>query len=260
VNDRSYFTAIIYILMAKILLVEDDSALAEVTKFGLESQGHMVQLASNGDDALLNLRVNKYDVVILDWMMPDKTGIEVLIAYRKAGGKIPVLMLTAKTRLEDKEQGLDAGADDYLTKPFEHRELQARVRALLRRPSSLASTVLAVSNITLDPATCIVTLDGAEIKLRPKVYSLLEFLMRHQNQVFSAEAILERVWLDDAMVSTDTVRAHFKLLRRSLGISEGTLIKTVRNRGYMLVSDGHEAPTATVAASSSASGSNSSDD
>ena len=128
-NDRSYFTAIIYILMAKILLVEDDSALAEVTKFGLESQGHMVQIASNGDDALLSLRVNKYDVVILDWMMPDKTGIEVLITYRKAGGKIPVLMLTAKTRLEDKEQGLDAGADDYLTKPFEHRELQARVRA-----------------------------------------------------------------------------------------------------------------------------------
>ncbi|MBA4076429.1 MAG: hypothetical protein C0508_15410, partial [Cyanobacteria bacterium PR.023] len=107
-NDRSYFTAIIYILMAKILLVEDDSALAEVTKFGLESQGHMVQIASNGDDALLSLRVNKYDVVILDWMMPDKTGIEVLITYRKAGGKIPVLMLTAKTRLEDKEQGLDA--------------------------------------------------------------------------------------------------------------------------------------------------------
>jgi DNA-binding response OmpR family regulator len=91
----------------------------------------------------------------------------------------------------------------------------------------------------------------AEIKLRPKVYSLLEFLMRHQNQVFSAEAILERVWLDDAMVSTDTVRAHFKLLRRSLGISEGTLIKTVRNRGYMLVSDGHEPGSPPIAATSS---------
>ncbi len=223
--------------MAKILLVEDDAALAEVTNFGLQSQGHIVQIASNGDDALLNLRVNKYDLVILDWMMPNLTGIEVLTSYRKQGGKTPVLMLTAKARLEDKEQGLDAGADDYLTKPFEHRELQARVRALLRRPTSLAATVLCVSDITLDPASCVVTKEGNEIKLRPKVYSLLEFLMRHQDQVFSADAILERVWLDDAMVSTDTVRAHFKLLRKSLGIKEGTLIRTVRNRGYMLMSD-----------------------
>lgn len=223
--------------MAKILVVEDDVSLAEVTKFGLESQGHMVQVAHNGDDSLVNLRVNKYDLVILDWMMPDRTGIEVLEAYRASGGKIPVLMLTAKDRLEDKERGLDAGADDYLVKPFEHRELQARVRALLRRPTSLAGSVLKVADITLDPSTCIVTKAGAEVKLRPKVYSLLEFLMRHPNQVYSAEAILERVWLDDAMVSTDTVRAHFKLLRKSLGIKEGVIIKTVRNRGYLLMTD-----------------------
>lgn len=221
--------------MAKILLVEDDTSLAEVTKFGLESQGHMVQVAHNGDDSLANLRVNKYDLIILDWMMPDRTGLEVLEAYRASGGKTPVLMLTAKSRLEDKERGLDAGADDYLVKPFEHRELQARVRALLRRPTSMASTILKAADITLDPSTCIVTRAGAEVKLRPKVYSLLEFLMRHPNQVYSAEAILERVWLDEAMVSTDTVRAHFKLLRKSLAIKEGTLIKTVRNRGYMLV-------------------------
>ncbi|MBU6455733.1 MAG: response regulator transcription factor [Cyanobacteria bacterium REEB67] len=223
--------------MAKILVVEDDTTLAEVTKFGLESQGHIVQVCPNGDDALVNLRVNKYDLIVLDWMMPDLTGIEVLETYRKSGGKTPVLMLTAKARLEDKEQGLDAGADDYLTKPFEHRELQARIRALLRRPTSLASIVLEVTDITLDPATCVVTRAGHEVKLRPKVYSLLEFLMRHPNQVFSAEAILERVWLDDAMVSTDTVRAHFKLLRKSLNLKEESIIRTVRNRGYMLVSD-----------------------
>lgn len=222
--------------MAKILLVEDDISLAEVTRFGLESQGHMVQVAHSGDDALINLRVNKYDLMILDWMMPELTGIEVLERFRSMGGKTPVLMLTAKSRLEDKERGLDAGADDYLVKPFEHRELQARVRALLRRPTSLAGSVLKVADISLDPATCVVTRGGQEVKLRPKVYSLLEFLMRHPNQVYSAEAILERVWLDDAMVSTDTVRAHFKLLRKSLGIKEGVLIKTVRNRGYMLVS------------------------
>lgn len=223
--------------MAKILLVEDDSALAEVTKFGLQSQGHMVQVAPNGQSALDNLIINKYDLIILDWMMPGVTGIHVLEGYRSAGGKVPVLMLTAKSLLEDKERGLDAGADDYLTKPFEHRELQARVRALLRRPTSLAGTTLKVSDIELDPASCTVTKSGKELKLRPKVYSLLEFLMRHPDQVFSAEAILERVWLDDAMVSTDSVRAHFKLLRKSLGLKEGNLIKTVRNRGYLLVSD-----------------------
>lgn len=221
--------------MAKILLVEDDDALAEVTKFGLESQGHMVQTAPNGNDALDNLRVNKYDLVILDWMMPERTGIEVLERYRSQGGKTPVLMLTAKTLLDDKEKGLDSGADDFLTKPFEHRELQARVRALLRRPTSMAASVLKVADITLDPASCVVTKAGQELKLRPKVYSLLEFLMRHPNQVYSADAILERVWLDDAMVSTDTVRAHFKLLRKSLGIKEGQIVKTIRNRGYMLV-------------------------
>ena len=221
--------------MAKILVVEDDRALAEVTKFGLESQGHMVQVAKNGAVALDNLRINKYDLVILDWMMPEMSGIELLETFRGRGGQIPILMLTAKGMLEDKERGLDAGAEDYLVKPFEHRELQARVRALLRRPQSMASTVLKCGDITLDPATCIVTKCGAELSLRPKVYSLLEFLMRHPNQVYSADAILERVWLDDAMVSTDTVRAHFKLLRKSLGIKEGDLIKTVRNRGYMLL-------------------------
>jgi len=223
--------------MAKILLVEDDAALAEVTRFGLESQGHIVQVTGDGSRALDNLRINKYDLVVLDWMMPEMTGIEVLETYRRSGGKTPVLMLTAKTRLDDKELGLDSGADDYLTKPFEHRELQARIRALLRRPTSMASIVLTVGDIALDPATCVVTKAGVAVKLRPKVYSLLEFLMRHPDQVFSADAILERVWLDDAMVSTDTVRAHFKLLRKSLGLQEDMLIRTVRNRGYMLKSD-----------------------
>jgi DNA-binding response OmpR family regulator len=223
--------------MAKILLVEDDADLAEVLGFSITSKGHSVQKVHSGQEALSLLRVYKYDVIILDWMMPEVTGIDVLKDYRAQGGKTPVLMLTAKDSVDDKETGLDCGADDYLTKPFHHRELLARVRALLRRPNSTAGTVLEAGGITLDPVTCRVTKDGEEIHLRPKVYSVLEFLMRHADQVFSADAILERVWMDDSLASTDTVRTHIKLLRKSIYREGKVLVENVRNRGYRLISD-----------------------
>lgn len=223
--------------MAKILIVEDDRDLAQVLSVTLSSKGHSVQIADGGAVAIDFLRSFKYDLVILDWMMPEVTGIDVLKAYREKDGKAPILMLTAKAEVADKALGLDMGADDYLTKPFHPQELLARVRALLRRPHSLAAVLLTAGDITLDPATCQVTRKGEEIHLRPKVFSLLEFFMRHPDQVFSSEAILERVWMDDSLASPDTVRTHIKLLRKSIGqTGESGLIKNIRNRGYMLSS------------------------
>jgi DNA-binding response OmpR family regulator len=219
--------------MAKILVVEDDADLAEVLRITLANKGHAVQLCSGGVQAMDMLRVYTFDLIILDWMMPKVSGIDVLKEYRARGGTVPVLMLTAKSALEDKEQGLDSGADDYLTKPFHARELLARVRALLRRPHGLAATILKVGDIELDPVACSVRKNGVEVHLRPKVYSMLEFFMRHPDQVFSADALLQRIWLDEADVSLDSVRTHMKLLRQSVD-PEGKIIRTMRNRGYIL--------------------------
>ncbi len=224
--------------MAKILVVEDDIDLAEVLTFTLSSKGHSVHKLVKSDEAIPILKVYKFDLVILDWMMPRISGIQILKEYRESGGKCPVLMLTAKTSVDDKEVGLDAGADDYLTKPFDTKELLARVRALLRRPHSLSATLLQAGEIALDPVSCLVTKAGQELHLRPKVYSLLEFFMRHPGQVFSSDAILERVWMDDSLASAETVRTHIKLLRKAIGEqNDDSLIKNVRNRGYLLPSE-----------------------
>ena len=221
--------------MAKILVVEDDPDLLELVNMALSSRGHNLQLCSGGREALDMLNVYKFDLIILDWMMPEVTGLDVLRHYRGAGGRVPILMLTAKATADDKETGLDSGADDYLTKPFDVKELAARVRALLRRPEGMVSTVLSAGKVEIDPASCRVTMGGEEIHLRPKVYDLLEFLMRHANQLFTAEALMERVWLDDSTASPDTVRTHIKLLRKALGEKGAPqLVKTVRGKGYML--------------------------
>ena len=221
--------------MAKILVVEDDMDLNELLQIALTARGHQVQMCSRGDDALSMLRVYKYDLILLDWMMPDVSGIDVCRDYRNMGGKVPILMLTAKGAVEDKERGLDAGADDYLTKPFDNKELAARVRALLRRPGEVASPLLSFGHISLDQSACEVRKNGVPIHVRPKVYDLLEFFMRHPGQVFSANALLERVWMDDSQASSDTVRTHIKLLRKSIkDESSPDLISTVRGKGYVL--------------------------
>jgi DNA-binding response OmpR family regulator len=219
--------------MAKILVIEDDSDLSQVLRIALSAKGHSVQVCLNGERARDLLRMYQYDLIILDWMMPVVTGIDVLNDFRSSGGTTPVLMLTARCSSEDKEKGLDSGADDYLTKPFDSRELLARVRALLRRPHSLSGVTLKAGDLELDPIACSVKKRGEEIHLRPKVYSLLEFFMRHPNQVFSADALLQRVWLDEDDVSLDSVRTHIKLMRQSVD-AEAALIKTVRNKGYKL--------------------------
>lgn len=221
--------------MAKILLVEDDEELSEVLKHTLGTRGFTVQSARDGQAALDLLRVNEYDAIVLDWMMPGLSGVDVLRRLRSSGNQTPILMLTAKTSDDDTETGLDAGADDYLTKPFENKILAARLRALLRRPPACVEPILQVGHITWDPAKGVARRNGEELHLRPMVAKLLDFFLRHPGQFFTTDALLQRVWHDDSIASLETVRAHIKLLRKSID-SPGlpSMIETERHRGYRL--------------------------
>jgi DNA-binding response OmpR family regulator len=221
--------------MAKILVVEDDEDLQNLMKGLLTAERHSVEAVNNGIDAVQMLKMHKYDLIVLDWMLPGLTGTEVCAEYRAKGGALPILMLTAKSTIEEKEIGLDAGADDYLTKPFDARELLARIRALLRRPQAVSAKEMQVGNLALDPRSAKVFKDGAEIKLLPKEFSLLELFMRYPNQIFSSEALLERVWSADSSASFDTVRTYIKTLRKKIDSPNvASLIRTVHGVGYCL--------------------------
>ncbi len=160
--------------------------------------------------------------------------MEVCRSFRQTGGTTPILMLTARVQVEDKETGLDAGADDYLTKPFHLKELSARVRALLRRHMQSSDPVLKCGHISVDTRSHKVIVADKEIHLVPKEYSLLEFFMRHRNQVFSAEALLDRVWSSDSTACPDTIRTYIKLLRKKLGDNGDVVLRTIHGVGYKL--------------------------
>jgi DNA-binding response OmpR family regulator len=221
--------------MAKILLADDDIDLAEAVQNWLGGEKHAVEVVYDGQEALERMRVYKYDLAILDWQMPGLPGIKVCGKFRESGGKTPILILTSRAQVEDKEAGLDSGADDYLTKPFEMRELSARVRALLRRPpSEVTSNVLKAGHLSLDRQTHEVKRGDVVINLLPKEFALLEFLMRYPNEVFSLETLLNRVWPSDSDSSPDTVRVHLTHLRNKLQPKGGPQIKTVYGVGYKL--------------------------
>jgi len=224
--------------MAKILLVEDDQSLAKLVRNWLSLEHHVVETVEDGEEALHRLKVSEYDLVILDWTLPKLTGVEVLKEHRRMGGQTPVLMLTGKDKISDKEEGFDAGADDYLTKPFHGKELTARIKALLRRPALLVKDLLRVGDLSLEKQNFSVHRGDNEIRLLPKEFALLEFLMRHPNQVFSAEALLERVWVSESESTVEAVTTCIKRLRRKLE-SDGSSspIVTVHGVGYKLVNN-----------------------
>ena len=170
--------------MAKVLLVEDDRNLAGTVREWLEFEHYLVEWVETGTDALDMMKSYKYDVIIMDLTIPKMDGIEVCKAYRQLGGETPILILTGRGTVPDKELGFDAGADDYLTKPFHLKELSARIRALMRRPKDFTGEVLNAGNIALDIGAHTVTKEGKEIHLPRMEFALLEFLMRHQGQVF----------------------------------------------------------------------------
>ena len=223
--------------MAKILIVEDDEHLRSDVIDYLQFEKHTVDGVADGKEADDRLKFYQYDLVILDWELPGLHGIEICKRYRAAGGLTPVLMLTGKDAISDKEQGLDSGADDYLTKPFHIKELAARVRALLRRPNTMTGTVLRIKDLALDTNTKVLTKDSVEIQLSPKEYALMDFLMRHPDEVFSQEALLERVWSSESDASVFSVYTAVKTLRKKIAKDgEKSILATVHGLGYRLES------------------------
>lgn len=219
--------------MAKILLVEDDQQFSDMVRTALLFEHHVIDALANGAEGFSHLSMNPYDLVILDWGLPDMTGIDICRKFRARGGLTPILMLTGKDTVTDKESGLDAGADDYLTKPFHMKELMARVRALLRRPGAMMDNVIKAGNLTLDTQKHRAYLNGEPLSLVPKEYALLEFFMRHQGRVFTAEALLEHVWPTDSDSTSLAVRTTMKRLRKKID-PEGVLLKTEHGVGYIL--------------------------
>lgn len=222
--------------MAKILVVEDDELLSQSISAWLETEAHKVDVVGNGNTALEFLKQYDYDLVVLDWQLPGCEGIEVCREYRKSGGSSYILMLTGQDTYEHKEEGLDTGADDYMTKPFDKRELFARIRALLRRPRSVSNDVLNAGALVLDTGSHELKLDGKLIKLMPLEYSLLEFMWRHPAQVYSCDDLLKKLWNADDEVSLGSVYSCMNRLRnklRSKGVAD--IIQTVHGSGYKFV-------------------------
>ena len=229
----------------KLLLVEDDLALAELLEYRFESEGYEVRVTGDGDEALVMASEEAPDLVILDWMIEGTSGIEVCRRLRREKGTahVPIIMLTAREAEDDRVRGLDTGADDYVTKPFSPRELLARVAAVLRRMRpALAGEALEVGDLRLDPVAHRVERKGQPIRLGPTEYRLLRFFMEHPRRVFSRGQLLDAVWGNDSDIGERTVDVHIRRLRQAIGLPQvADPIRTVRSAGYALEPPGARA-------------------
>jgi two-component system, OmpR family, response regulator len=220
----------------RILLVEDERGIADFVERALRAQGHAVEVATDGVDGGLRAVGSDLDLVILDVMLPGRDGFEVLDEIRTVKPALPVIMLTARGELADKVAGLDAGATDYMTKPFSVEELLARVRAHLRTPVQAETTRLRVADIELDMLRRTVSRDGSAVHLSAKEFDLLAYFMRHPGQVLSREQILNGVWDYSHDPGTNIVEVYVGYLRRKLALGDRPVpIQTVRSAGYRLV-------------------------
>lgn len=221
-----------------VLIVEDESALLTLLRYNLEREGFQVLEARDGEEGLLIAEEQKPDLILLDWMLPRLSGIEVCRRLRRQSEtrEIPVIVLTARGEEADKVRGLDSGADDYVTKPFSPTELLSRIRAVLRRARpALSSEALGFADLTMDLVSHRVHRTGREVKLGPTEFRLLRHFLEHPGRVFSREQLLDAVWGRDVYVETRTVDVHIRRLRKAL--NEGgleDLIRTVRSAGYAL--------------------------
>lgn len=224
-------------MVMKVLVVEDETRIASYLKKGLEIKSHVVDTAHDGRVGLDLASTEEYDVIILDRMLPFISGVEICKELRLQKITTPILMLTAKSEVPDKVSGLDAGADDYLTKPFSFDELLARLNALARRPSVQQSTQLEFDKLVLDPRTGKVERDGVPIDLSKKEFALLEFLLRHPNQLFTADQLTQQVWSFDSDVTPNSAQVYLGYLRNKIDKpfpTQPKLIQTVRGFGYKL--------------------------
>jgi len=219
----------------RILVVEDEKKVARFIQQALEEERHTVDVAFDGERGLTMLETERYDLLILDVMLPKKNGLELTKTFRAGRGTTPILMLTAKTATEDKVAGLDSGADDYLTKPFAVAELLARVRSLLRRGATEKSTLLKIADLELDTVTHKAKRSGQLIELTAKEYSLLEYLLRNKERVLSRSIIAEHIWDYHFDTGTNLIDVYINHLRNKIdtGFSR-KLVHTVRGVGYVI--------------------------
>jgi len=223
--------------MAKILIVEDDLDLCARIVEWLTLENHTIEVVHDGKEGSERIKLYPYELVVLDWGLPGLPGIEVCRSYRAAGGTTPILMLTGKSDITQKTDGLDSGADDYLTKPFHLKELSARIRALLRRPQAVKANVLSIREYSLDTVTKQLKKSAVDVQLTPKEYALVEFMMRHPDQVFSQEDLLNKVWSSESESTIYSIYTTVKTLRKKLNVEgQKALISTVHGMGYRIES------------------------
>lgn len=221
----------------RILIVEDELDLANALARGIRQQGYAVDIAVNGEEGWELGEVNEYDLAILDLNLPEMDGLEVCRRFRTSKPKLLILILTARSRLEDRVIGLDLGADDYLVKPFHFEELTARIRALLKRDLRVRSPILVIGDLKLDPASRTTWQGKRRLELTSKEFAILEYLMRHPGEVVSQEELIEHIWNEDVNLFTASVRVHIHSLRRKLGDSATCpqYIETIMGIGYRLI-------------------------
>ena len=222
----------------RILIVEDEHRIAASLKKGLEQEHFAVDVAYNGNSGYDLASTEDYDLIVLDLMLPGIDGMMVCHNLRQSGNHVPIIMLTAKSQIQDKVSGLDAGADDYLTKPFSFEELLARIRALSRRPkTSLIPSQLTIGELSLDTVTYRVIRSGVELSFSSKEFALLEYLMRHPRQILSKDQITSHVWDYESDILPNTIEVYIRNLRKKLDLpfpDNKPLIKTIRGFGYKI--------------------------
>lgn len=219
----------------KLLVVEDEKTLANIIKKGLGKYGYAVDVASDGQEALRYYDINEYDVIILDLNLPKIDGIEVLKQIRQKDSEIKILILSARTQIEDRVLGLDEGANDYLVKPFDFLELEARIRSLIRRKFIQENSTLSCGSIFIDTSKNLVYINGDLLSLTKKEYAILNYLLYNKNTVVSSEKLIEHVWDSEVDLFSNTLKYHMHSLRKKITeYSEKEIIKTVRGCGYIV--------------------------